>query len=107
MFRSAGVSASARPFEISGIALTMPPLPVPVPTPAPVRLNHSSRVNTDAPSSVVPAAAPNDTYWFDPLSWTPALPAARVPLGIGPMAAMTSSPICRAASTRRYRGGRG
>ena len=44
MFRLAGVSASARPFVISGMALAMPPLPVLVPTPAPVRLNHSSSV---------------------------------------------------------------
>ena len=41
----AGVSPSARPFVMSGIALAMPPLPVFVPTPAPVRLNHSSTVN--------------------------------------------------------------
>ena len=42
---AAGVSASARPFAISGIALAIPPVPVLVPTPAPVRLNHNSSVN--------------------------------------------------------------
>ena len=44
MLTLAGVSASARPFVISGIALAMPPVPVLVPTPAPVRRNHSSSV---------------------------------------------------------------
>src|SRR5215218_3333353 len=66
MFRFAGVSASARPFVINGIALVIPPDPVPVPTPAPVRLNHVSSVNCAAPS---PGAAPNVTYWLVPLSW--------------------------------------
>ena len=44
MLTLAGVSCSARPFVISGIALATPPLPVLVPTPAPVRRNHSSSV---------------------------------------------------------------
>ena len=65
--------ASARPFVIKRDGAGSPPVPVLVPTPAPVRLNHSSRVNADAPSSAVPAAAPNVTNWLDPLSWTPAL----------------------------------
>ncbi len=65
MFRFAGVSASARPFVISGIALAMPPVPVLVPTPVPVRLNHSSRVRFWAFRA---GAAPKVTYWLDPLS---------------------------------------
>src|SRR6266540_5054800 len=59
-------SASARPFVTSGIALAMPPLPVLVPMPAPVRLNQVSSVNVAAPR---PGAAPNVTYWLEPLSW--------------------------------------
>src|SRR6186997_1754332 len=66
MLTLAGVSASARPFVISGIALAMPPLPVEVPTPAPVRRNHVSSVNVDAPSA---DALPIVTYWVDPFSW--------------------------------------
>src|SRR6266545_5277193 len=58
-------SASARPFVISGTALAIPPVPVLVPTPAPVRLNHVSNVNCAAPK---PGAAPNVTYWLDPLN---------------------------------------
>src|SRR5215210_7405881 len=65
MFRLAGVSASARPLLISGIAEVRPPLPVPVPTPAPVRLNQVSSVNWVAPR---PGAAPNVTYWVEPFS---------------------------------------
>ena len=59
MLRFAGVSTSARPFVISGIALAMPPLPVLVPTPVPVRRNHSSSVRFCALSA---GAAPNVTY---------------------------------------------
>ncbi len=68
MFRFAGVSASARPFEISGIALAMPPVPVLVPAPAPVRLNHSSSVKLWAFSV---GAEPKVTYWVDPFSCRP------------------------------------
>ena len=73
MFRLAGVSASARPFEISGIALATPPVPVLVPTPVPVRLNHSSSVRLWALSV---GAAPNVTYWLDPFSCRPRPAAA-------------------------------
>ena len=63
---------SERPFEISGIALAMPPQPVDVPTPAPVRRNHSSSVKFEVFSA---GAAPSVTYWLVPLSCRP-LPAA-------------------------------
>jgi hypothetical protein len=72
MLRLAGVSASARPFVISGMALVMPPLPVLVPTPEPVRRNHSSRVRSLAPRAEV---GPKVTYWLEPLSCRP-LPLA-------------------------------
>ena len=72
MLRLAGVSASPRPFETSGMALAMPPVPVPVAVPAPVRLNHSSTVRLDALSA---DAAPIVTYWLVPFSST-AWPAA-------------------------------
>ena len=48
MLTLAGVSASARPLVISGIALAMPPLPVLVPTPPPVQRNQDSRVKVEA-----------------------------------------------------------
>src|SRR5947207_9924810 len=67
MLRLAGVSASARPFEMSGIALAMPPVPVLVPTPAPVRRNHNSSVKFEAFSA---GAAPNVRYWLEPFSCT-------------------------------------
>ena len=58
MLTVAGVSASARPFVTSGIALAMPPLPVLVPTPPPVQRNQVSSVSVDASR---PGAAPNVT----------------------------------------------
>ena len=68
MFTLAGVSASARPLVISGMALAMPPVPVLVPTPAPVRWNQSSSVKVEA---LRPGAAPKVMYWLEPFSWTP------------------------------------
>src|SRR5512143_4132644 len=64
MLRLAGDSPSPRPLVTRGIALDRPPVPVPVPTPVPVRLNHTSSVNVDVPR---PGAAPNVTYWLEPL----------------------------------------
>ena len=58
---AAGVSASARPLVMSGIASGMPPVPVFVPMPAPVRLNHSSTVNVALRSWVV---LPRVAYWL-------------------------------------------
>src|SRR6476619_5921500 len=68
----AGVSASAPPLVMSGMALAMPPVPVVTPTPAPVRLNQVSRVKVVTPRL---AALPKVTYWLVPLSWS-AAPAA-------------------------------
>ncbi len=61
------VSASARPFVISGIALAMP-VPVLVPALVPVRLNYSSSVKLWAFSV---GAAPKVTYWLDLFSCRP------------------------------------
>src|SRR4051812_47891187 len=70
MFADAGVSASAIPFAMSGIASVTPPVPVDVAIPAPVRLNHVSSVKLVAPSPVlpVPIAGPKVTYWLEPLN---------------------------------------
>src|SRR6188508_717236 len=69
MLTLAGVSASAPPFVISGIALAMPPVPVVTPTPAPVRLNQVSRVKVVTPRLL---ALPKVTYWLVPLNWSAA-----------------------------------
>src|SRR6185369_1028631 len=90
MLRLAGVSASARPFVIRGIAFATPPVPVLVPAPAPVRLNHSSRVKFVTPRA---GAAPNVTYWLVPLSWSPKFGASatKPATHVGPFASVPAT----------------
>ena len=95
MLTLAGVSCSARPFVISGIALAMPPLPVLVPTPAPVRRNHSSSVRFCAFRA---GAAPNVTYWLEPLS------DERVTHGLGRASTVTEADAGRRVALAVDRG---
>src|SRR5450759_5964534 len=73
MLRFAGVSTSARPLVMTGIAFAIPPNPVLVPTPPPVQLTHASRVKLAALS---PDAWPNVTYWELPLKASAGVEAA-------------------------------
>src|SRR5215210_1158859 len=81
MLTLAGVSASARPFVITGMALAIPPLPVLVPTPPPVHLTHASSVNLAVPS---PLADPNVTYWLEPLNVRAPEPTGAASVTVGP-----------------------